>query len=143
MAKYVQGGDKLKRFLRNARQAGAKPQPSVEIGFVAEEAGRAIANEFGIAERGIPERPFFRHAIREAKPKLAREAVRLMAARGHKGVYQLTEADSLALGAILADEVRTAIAQWTDPPNRPWKGKSDPLVFSGAMAKAVIVRTAE
>ena len=137
---HIKGGKKLDAFLKKAKATASQPGPVVEVGFVGEAAARAIANEFGIPQHGIPERPFFRNAIREATPKLADAALTLMRARGHKNAYQLTEADMRKLGEILADEIRKSIQTIADPPNRPWKGRSDPLVFTGELKDAIIVR---
>ena len=69
------GGDKLNRLFREAMKGGVK---NVKVGFFSTPryddkkhtpvAAVAAWNEFGT--NSIPERPFFRSALEEAKPKV-------------------------------------------------------------------------
>ena len=137
---YAKGGKKLDAFLRHAERSSSAKGPVVEVGFVGDVAVKAIANEFGLPQHGIPERPFFRNAIVAAKPKVAAAAVTLIRARGYQQAYRLTETDMLKLAEIVADEIRKSIQTVADPTNRPRKRRSDPLVFAGELAKAVTIR---
>lgn len=138
--RWDKGGRKLDKFMRNAKRVSRTRQPTVSVGFHDDIAARAIANEYGIPQHGIPERPFFRNAIMSARPKIKGAVVDLMRARGHRNVYQLTRADWLRLGKIMAAEIERSIMLLREPPNRPWKKGGTPLVFTGELARSIEIR---
>ena len=109
------GGQRLKRFLREAKSAEAKSS-GVDVGFMASSrypsglpvAAAAAAHEFGMA--GLPERPFFRGAIESTKRQM-RDALR----RGIDPKTMVLDAETaLRVGAALAGGVRQNLA--SDPP---------------------------
>ena len=135
MTTRVTGGEKLRKHLAEQRRKIADMPKGVEVGFYGDVAAKAVANEFGVPEHDIPERPFFRQAIATALPKIRERAIELARRDG-----VITERGALELGTILADELRKSIETFESPANKPWKGRSDPLVFSGELAKAIQVR---
>ena len=124
-----------KRFARDRKAKVAAMPAGVEIGFFGPSAVDAMVNEFGIPNK-VAERPAFRNAIRDALDELRRETARRLL-RGKGGI---TEADALAIGQVLADRLRASVEELDQPPNRPWKAQSDPLVFTGRMLKSIGVR---
>ena len=131
----VYGGEKLQRFLASKRAQQKRMPSRVEVGFYGPVAAKATANEYGIPEHGIPQRPFFRQALAAALPKIRRTALELAQRDG-----AITDAGALALAKILADELRLSIERFSEPPNKPWKGRSDPLVFTGELKAAIEIR---
>ena len=134
------GGDKLNRLFREAMKGGVK---NVKVGFFSTAkypdrtpvAAVAAWNEFGT--NSIPERPFFRSALEEAKPKVIQT---LKTAIDPK---KMTVGPQLAgrIGAQVAGEVQKSITRWRTPPNAPRtiakKGSSNPLVDTGHMRASV------
>lgn len=135
MTTRVTGGEKLRKHLAEQRRKIADMPKGVEVGFYGDVAAKAVANEFGVPEHDIPERPFFRQAIATALPKLRKRALELASRDG-----VITERGALELGQILADELRTTIENFTTPPNKPWKGRSDPLQFTNELVKAIKIK---
>lgn len=135
--KRVRGGHVLQRTIREALRASNVN--SLQVGFFksarypdgTQVAAVAAFNEFGT--KNIPERPFFRQALRKS-----RDGVREIVA---------TEIDSKKLevgrglagqiGAHVAGEVQRRIVDLRDPPNAPItvarKGSSNPLVDTGQL----------
>ena len=132
----VYGGDKVLREIKRKREAVRAMPSKVEVGFYDEIAAKAVANEYGVPEHGIPERPFFRQALAAARPKIHRKVFEL--AKRDGGV--ITDAGALELAGILADELRLSIERFSEPPNKPWKGRSDPLVFTGELKAAIKIK---
>jgi hypothetical protein len=98
---------------------------------------KAIWNEFGT--RRIPERPFFRNAMRKNRKKY----VSLMAARA-KQIVEQKETVSRAinqLGVMAVGDVQYEIVALRHPPNAPStikaKGSSNPLIDTGEMRQSV------
>ena len=121
-----------RRLVRERKAKVASMPAGVEIGFFGPSAIDALVNEFGVPGQ-IAERPAFRNAVRDALDDLRKEtARRLLRSKGG-----LTRADVLAIGQVLADTLRDSVEGLDQPPNRPWKAKSDPLVFTGRMLKAI------
>ncbi len=139
------GGRKLDRLLRTAMKGSVK---QVSAGFFSSDhyddekktpvAAVAAWNEFGTET--IPERPFFRTALEEAKPKV----VALL--KDEIDPRRMTVGPLLAdkIGERVADEIRGSIDRWREPPNAPAtiarKGRDDPLVDTGQMRDAATWR---
>jgi len=120
----------------------------VEVGFPGEkvEGGiieRAIYNEFG-TER-IPERPFFRNAVRQNRTKY-REGMKIAARKLLAGQETLRGALS-KLGIMAQGDIQEEITNLRDPPNTEStierKGSSNPLIDTGEMRQAVTWRIRE
>lgn len=124
----------------------------VKVGFPAGKAGgdninKAMWNEFGTrggASGGgwggpIPERPFFRTAMRNNQSKY-RNALRSSAASILLGDVALVAVLN-KLGIMAQGDIQASITSWTSPPNSPVtiarKGSSKPLIDTGAMRASV------
>ena len=128
----VTGGDRLLRELRR-RQAGVKAMPkAVQVGVFGDAAIDALMNEFGLAERGIPERPALRLATRAALKDMRSEVIKRASANGGT----ITRSDAEAIGRILLRQMEAEVAQ-IGPPNKPWKRPSRPLVLTGRLVKSL------
>ena len=98
---------------------------------------KAIWNEFGT--RRIPERPFFRNAMRGNQGKYAR----FMAARAKQIIEQKETFDRTLnqLGVMAVGDVQHEITVLSHPPNAPAtikaKGSSKPLIDTGEMRQSV------
>ena len=151
MAKnHVRGGKRLKKFARDVKRA--KDGPDVEVGFFATAkypdgtpvATVAAVNEFGTDDGHIPERPFFRNAIRKGK-----EPVREVLAENldHRNGYALDRRTLELVGHQLTAEIKKSIVTLRDPPNKPAtikrKGSSNPLVDTSTMMRSVTHRVVE
>ena len=104
----------------------------------------ALWNEFGTAT--IPERPFWRPALKKVRPKVRR----MILERARKGIrpsypYRHAGNDRL-LAQDVADaiikEVRKYIRDLKQPPNAlatiKKKGFDDPLVWTGKLERSII-----
>ena len=136
------GGDKLNRLFREAMKGGVK---NVKVGFFSTPryddkkhtpvAAVAAWNEFGT--NSIPERPFFRSALEEAKPKV------IQTLKAEIDPKKMTVGPQIAdrIGAEVAGEVQERITRWSTPPNAPstiaQKGSSKILVDSGLLRASV------
>ena len=151
MAKnHVRGGRRLKKFIRDVKRA--KDGPDVEVGFFATAkypdgtpvALVAATNEFGTDDGHIPERPFFRNAIRKGK-----EPVREVLAENltHENGYALDRRTLERVGHQLTAEIKKSIVTLRDPPNKPStirrKGSSNPLVDTTTMMRSVTHRVVD
>ena len=139
----VTGGRKLRRFLRTAGKGGVK---MTRIGFFSTaryQNGTPVAavaawNEFGT--RTIPERPFFRRAIKAMQP-----TIRSVVHQGidpKKGIVTPELAERI--GAVGQGAIQEEIVRLRQPPNAPRtveiKGSSNPLVDTGHMRLSVTYR---
>ena len=114
------GGRNLDRLLRTAMKGGVK---NVSAGFFSSAryddkkktpvAAVAAWNEFGTKK--IPERPFFRTALEEAKPKV----VALL--KDEIDPRRMTVGPLLAdkIGALVQGEIQESITRLRQPPNAP------------------------
>lgn len=143
--------------LRRIAEATRGPK-TVKVGFPLgkldpEELQKAVWNEFGTEGSGkgfstprgggfggpIPERPFFRNAMRENRAKYRRS----LFSEGRKILTgELTTTTSLnRLGLVAQGDIQQSIVSLQEPPNSPvtiaLKGSSNPLVDTGAMRQAV------
>lgn len=139
------------RILNRIRQGLAGPK-TVKVGFPsgtgADIVMRAVWSEFGTAGGASgggwggpsPERPFFRNAMREGKPRykrfLASEARKILAGRSE----MRTALNRLGLVAV--SDVQESITALSSPPNSPVtiarKGSSNPLIDTGEMRSRVV-----
>jgi hypothetical protein len=118
----------------------------VEVGFPRGKASsdivmHAVWNEFGT--RRIPERPFFRRAMRNNRDKYA---ATLRAAAPSIFTGQVQPASVLhRLGIMAQGDIQHEIDVTYVPPNAPAtvvrKGSSHPLIDTGSMRRAVTWRT--
>lgn len=130
----------------------------VKVGFVqgktdSDNIMKAIYNEFGTRGSGkgfktprgggfggpIPERPFFRTAMRKNKAKY-RKAMKDSANKLLTGETTLDVVLN-KLGTQAQDDIQQSISTWTTPGNSETtirlKGSSKPLIDSGEMRKSV------
>lgn len=131
------GGEKLKAAIRKGKAAASIE--GVEVGFFPADTypgqGTPVAeiadiNEFG---RGVPERPFFRRAVRNSEEDV-RELVRA-------NIDGVSGKPNLALAEMVGETVKSAVQReitaLQDPPNAPStiarKGSSNPLIDEGHM----------
>ena len=138
------GGDRLERLLWDAERSGVA---SVDIGFFSTAryqdgtpvAAVAAAHEFGVRldESGpeIPERPFFRQAIRRIESGLSET----LAGQVENG--RLDPAAAGRVGAWASAIVQDSIVRLRTPPNSPAtiarKRSSNPLIDTGHMRQSV------
>ena len=128
----------FKRFIRQARAAHAQMPSRVEFGYFGPSAIDAAMNEFGIPERGIPERPALRQAIKESLDAMRKELARTLLA---SGTMSVTEKDAERLGRIVTDNLEARLRAGVWPENAPWKNIDKPsLQFTGKMLESVGVR---
>lgn len=97
----------------------------------------AATHEFGSPVERIPERPFFRQAVR----KLERTIPAFLAQRAAQSGFNLTRRDAELVGQLAVAEVQQSIIDLRDPPNSPQtierKGSSNPLIDTGVMVGSV------
>ncbi len=110
-------------FLEGAKDAEGMP-----------EAQKAFWNEFGTIR--IPTRPFFRSTIARESKTWGDKLSKAVVATNYDGQRALG-----LLGQSMRDDIESAIAGWSTPPNAPRtiaaKGFNKPLVHHGTMQRAV------
>ena len=144
------GGRITRAAIRSAlKSVGIK---TLQVGFFKSSRYRdgtyvaAVAawNEFGTRRGGkvqVPERPFFRSALKSIVPKV-REII-----EDEIDPKSMTPNDDLAdkIGAYAAAQVQNSIVRFRDPPNAPAtiarKGSSNPLIDIGKMRQSVTWRS--
>ena len=142
----ITGGKKLDAFFRGAGKGGVE---GVRVGFFASakyDDGTPVAavaawNEFGTKKpngsQHIPERPFFRNAIENAKS----EVLDLLKAEMNPKVMAVTPLLANRIGAKVQGGIQQEIARLRQPPNAPTttatKGSSSPLIDTGFMRASV------
>ncbi len=147
----VKGGRNLQRIIRRAMNAIGVDE--IEVGFFSDSkypdgtpvAAVAAANEFGTEKDGepnIPERPFFRQGLDNAKEAVA--GYILENVDGETLVIDDNLADEI--GAMVQGEIQQRITDLREPPNAPRtlaakKPKTNPLIDTGTMRTAVTYRT--
>ena len=144
MGKFVTGGAKLDRFLRQAKQANAVGVKAIAVGFFPEDkheptglpvAHIAAKQEFGVPGE-IPERAFFRGAIRTMESTL-RPVIKANLNPRTLAV-DLPLAKKVGAAAVLT--IRKSIVLLRTPANAPYtkaqKRGSNPLVDSRQLLKA-------
>ena len=106
---YVRGGDKLRKFLRNAARSSRAPQATAEAGFLSPHiAGLAARLEFGDARTDLPERPAFRTAAPDAFAAGSRIVAKALSARVRDGVFMVDEAHAQRAADAMAAELRAS-----------------------------------
>lgn len=133
-APYLKKGASVKvGFLEGARYSSTHPirgtarQPLLV-------AQVAFWNEFGTVR--APARPFFRTTI-------AQKSGEWGTILGKAMVYYKADAGKAlaALGTVMQSDIRSAIVNWSSPPNAPRtvkiKGFNDPLIDDGTMQRVV------
>ena len=152
----VTGGQKLKRFIAQAKRAQAGAVGGVEVGFfetaryppvsTGKGGGRrqktlpvatvAAWNEFG-NRAGVPERPYFRNALDASKGDVN--------AVIKESIDPRTMAPDKALagkvGLVVQGHIQRSITSLRTPPNAPSvikrKGSSNPLIDTKKMTNSV------
>ena len=159
----VRGGKKLKAFLRNARRAKTASVNEIAVGFFASSkypngipvAAVAAWNEFGTRDGRVPERPFFRNAIKGA----AKDIMPVLVENIDPKTMHLDLTTANKVGLAMVGRVQRSITVLRNPPNAPvtiqggWiktktgkalfikaKGSSNPLIDTGHMRKSVTHR---
>lgn len=162
-AKRIKGGKKLARFLQKAKYA--KGVKDIKVGFFATSTypdGTAVTdvalwNEFGIdsktfavrtpdgaiiglrrpAVKRIPERPFFRRAIK----RMGKPVLELLEAEVDTEVMVVSRSTADRAGAIASAEVQKSITRLKRPANAPatreLKKSSNPLIDTAFMRDSV------
>ena len=145
------GGRRLKQHLLGLDRAARGGGSSVKVGFFStarypqDWGGQSVAevayfNEYGTKD--IPERPFFRQAIRIARSQLRKLAAQEMK-RANGSARPDRAADRLLprAGERFKNIIQRRIVDLRTPPNAPAtvarKGSSNPLVDEGVMRTAV------
>ena len=155
----VRGGSKFKAFVRNTRRAQAQ-SAGVEVGFFSTAkyadgthvAAVAAWNEFGTRDGRVPERPFFRNAIRGANEDLVPVLVEHIDPKSMAMTPQIAD----KVGFAMVGRIQRSITVLRAPPNAPitikggWmrsktgkpiyikgKGSSNPLRNTGFMTNSV------
>ena len=134
-----EGGADFERLVRNAGKGGVK---QLEVGFFDSAKYQdgmtvpfvAVINEFGV---GVPERPFFRPALKAALAPLRR----ILKAKVNPTVNVVTFQTAGLMGEQLRTEIQQGISDVRMPPNAPStikaKKSSKPLVDTGLMKASV------
>lgn len=155
MAKnYIVGGRRLDSYLRQAKSARIRSVRGLEVGFFRSAqypdgtpvAAVAAWNELGTERNGqqqVPERPFFRGAIRDIR----REMMPVLAAV-IPDTLEFNRRAAGTLGAFMRGKIQRSITSLREPPNAPATierkgGKSNPLIDTGVMRRAVNWRVEE
>lgn len=144
MASRVKDTDRGYRAFRAAVKQGVAV---VQVGIFAGEQGadsdtvnRAFWNEYGTDH--IPARPFIASTIDANRVFLQREVAKVL--RLHLSGKAPLLSNLAKVGDTLAQRVRDAGENWTNPPNAPStikrKGRNDPLTDTGEMLRAVTFR---
>ena len=164
MAGVVQGGNRLRAFVKKAEAARRKAPVSVEIGFFStaryspvrqgKRGGQkrkplpvtvvAFWNEFGTQDAAgnvlTPERPFFRNAIENVK----NDVRAVVAARVNTATMAMDTTTARLAGQMVEDAIKTEITRLRDPANEPStiarKGSANPLIDEGFMRQSVTYR---
>ena len=104
---YVRGGDKLRKFLRNAARSSGRPQPTIEAGFVEPHiAGLAARLEYGDVRSSLPERPAFRVAAPNALAAGSRIVADSFGSRVRDGVFAVADSDAQRAADAMAETIR-------------------------------------
>lgn len=138
----VQGGRKLKTFLRKARSAQTRSK-SVNVGFFSTAkypdgtpvAAVAAWNEFG-TDRGVPERPFLRNSIDGAE-----DAIMPVLKEGiDPKDMALDQTTAGKVGEVMKARIQREITTLREPPNAPLtvarKGSTNPLIDTGVLRQS-------
>ena len=125
----VTGGRKLKRFLKEAKQAQSRPEVVISVGFFdLVIAALAAELEFGDPSQGLPERPAFRIAIQTIK----RDLSAFVAERIDTRTMRVDNALSKKIATWLVEIVQRSYHGLESPreseAQQERKGFSDPLV---------------
>ena len=149
----IRGGKKLDAFLRKAKVA--KNVRSIQVGFFQTDTypdGTPVTNvalwqEFGTeietltgTQQHIPERPFFRNAIRDAQRELPQVLHDNVDPRTMVVDRKVAEKLGLAFQGLIYD----SITRLTEPPNAPStkriKKSENPLLDEGTLRGATTYR---
>ena len=145
-SKFIKGGRKLDKFFRDAKRANAASAKDIEVGFFPEDkhepTGLPVAHIAGKQEFGvpgeIPERPFFRGAIRTMETTLGPI---LKANLSTLARWPLICLLAKKLGAAAVLTIRKSIVTLRTPANAPFtkaqKRGSNPLIDSRQILKSV------
>ena len=146
MPAKIKGGKKFRRFVQRARQAKGRSVSHVDVGFFNDAkypdgtsvSWVAATHEFGY---GVPERPFFRRAIKGAKEALLPVLIKSI----NPKTMVFDEMAAGTLGAVMAGRIQVSITTLREPPNSPATikakgGKANPLIDTGFMRQSVTWR---
>lgn len=142
----VTGGERLKAFMENAKQAATRGERTLDIGFIRSTYpdGTPIAavmawNEFGTRRKDgsvhVPERPTIRPAVDVMREDFPRMIERYAHGKGH-----ITDAALNLLGQHGANLIAEQITELDEPANAPAtikaKGVDNPMIQSGTARRA-------
>ena len=156
----IRGGKKLKAFLRKAK--AAKGVGTIEVGFYSTakyDDGTPVTNvaawnEFGVPSNNVPERPFFRQAVK----KMPDPIIELIKAEIDPKTMVIDRQLAERIGEAGKLEVQQSIVKLKEPPNAyitihggvfrrrgkvifvKGKGSSNPLIDEGFMHNSVTYR---
>ena len=126
-------------FCRQARRAHEAMPDRVQFGYIDPDGVMdAYINEFGLPDKGIPERPALRRAVADSLDAMRAELARMVRA---SGTMSVTAADAKRLGEIVTDRLEASIRAGVKPENAPWKGLDKPsLQFTGKLLASIDVQ---
>ena len=144
MALLVSGG----RLVRNMAQRSGKGGYSVDVGFFSSakyQDGTPVAlvaavQEFGARGKkgrpNIPERPFFRNALKEGLPDIER----LFRQSIDPKRMVISKETAAKAGLVMQSKIQNSIRNLRTPENAPAtierKGSSNPLIDTGLMRES-------
>ena len=140
----VRGGEKLKRFIRQAKAAEGSAKKRIQVGFFSSAKyldGTPVTNVAAVNEFGnyrIPSRPFFRNALVDMPERLNEVAQKNIDSK----IMAIDEKTANRLGLAAQDLVQRHITILKDPAKseatlKKVPKKDNPLIFTGFMRLSV------
>ena len=142
---FESGGQKARAFIRKAKAAQRKGNPVAVVGIFADGDGSAlraaVVNEFGTRNADgsvrVPERPFFRNALDQAR----RELPALIARKVDPATLTISRADAAEVAAALQRIIEGSIVRLRSPANAPdtldRKRGDNPLVDDRVLVSSI------
>ena len=122
MSKLTDTLNKYRRAESVALRVGIMADKTYPDGVKVAQVG--VDNEYGVPERNVPARPFFRNTIENNRADLPAKVASLMQKHDVETALRL-------VGEHLSDELQESVMTWEEPPNRPStiraKGYNAPL----------------
>lgn len=122
MSKLTDMLNKYRGLDKVALRVGILDQKTYPDGELVAQVG--VDNEYGVPERNVPARPFFRTTIENNRADLPGKVASLMQQHDVETALRL-------VGEHLSDELQESVMTWEDPPNAPStiraKGYNSPL----------------
>lgn len=122
MSKLTDMLNKYRRTESVALRVGILDKKTYPDGELVAQVG--VDNEYGVPERNVPARPFFRTAIENNRADLPGKVASLMRQHDVETALRL-------VGEHLSDDLQESVMTWEEPPNAPStikaKGYNAPL----------------